>query len=83
MFRRYGQERVGSDKKIISWMPIVDITHFISATSRRLIENYSLSHNLDLPDALIAAICLKLKLPLYTLNTKHFKYIPELNLYRN
>lgn len=45
-------------------------------------ETYSLSHNLNLPDALIAATALSHDVQLYTLNLKDFRFIPGLNLYR-
>jgi predicted nucleic acid-binding protein len=44
-------------------------------------ESYSLSHNLSLPDALIAATALVHNLELYTLNTKDFQFISNLKLY--
>lgn len=46
-----------------------------------LMEKYSLSHNLTLPDALIAATAIHHDLPLYTLNIKDFRYMPFLNLH--
>ncbi len=45
-----------------------------------LIKKYHLSHNLKIADCLIAAICINADLPLFTLNTKDFKYIPNLKL---
>jgi len=44
-------------------------------------EGYSLSHNLSIPDALIAATAMEHMLELYTLNTKDFQFIPGLMLY--
>ncbi len=43
---------------------------------------YSLSHNLDLPDALIASTAIIYDLELYTLNLKHFRYIDNLKLWK-
>ena len=48
-----------------------------------LMLKYSLSHNLDLPDALIAATAIVSDLELYTLNLKHFKYIDDIKLWNN
>ena len=42
---------------------------------------YNLSHSLDLADALIAATALENQLPLFTLNRKHFQYLPGLKLH--
>jgi len=44
-------------------------------------SRYSLSHKVSIPDMLIAATAISHDLELYTLNTKDFKFIPELNLY--
>lgn len=46
-----------------------------------LIETYALSHNLTIPDALIAATALRHQIPLYTFNTNDFKFITTLALY--
>jgi predicted nucleic acid-binding protein len=43
---------------------------------------YSKSHNLAIPDALIAATALILDLELATDNERHFKMIPDLNVKR-
>jgi hypothetical protein len=53
----------------------------ISAVFIQLMEAYSLSHKLGIPDALIAATALAHNLELYTLNEKDFQFIPDLKLY--
>ena len=53
----------------------------ISARFIELMSRYSLSHKVSIPDMLIAATAISHDLELYTLNTKDFKFIPELNLY--
>ena len=53
----------------------------ISEQSLSLIKKYSLSHRLQIPDALIAATALMLNIPLLTLNKKDFHYISGLQLY--
>ena len=47
-----------------------------------LMETYSLSHKLTLPDALIAATALVHTLELYTLNAKDFRFIADIQLYQ-
>jgi tRNA(fMet)-specific endonuclease VapC len=44
-------------------------------------EEYSLSHKLSLPDALIAATVLEHDLELYTLNVRDFGFISGLALF--
>ena len=53
----------------------------ISALFIELMSRYSLSHKVSIPDMLIAATAISHQLELYILNTKDFKFIPELNLY--
>jgi len=54
----------------------------ISNQAVRLIEQFSLSHNLNLPDALIASTSIFHDLELYTLNLKDFKFLENFKLYR-
>jgi predicted nucleic acid-binding protein len=53
----------------------------ISSLFIDLMRRYSLSHKASVPDMLIAATALSHDVALYTLNTKDFKFIPDLNLY--
>ncbi len=45
-----------------------------------LINNYALSHNMAIYDAIIAATCMVYDLPLCTHNQKDFRYLDELSL---
>jgi predicted nucleic acid-binding protein len=54
----------------------------ISSLFIDLMRCYSLSHKVPVPDMLIAATAISHDVMLYTLNTKDFKFIPDLNLYR-
>ena len=47
----------------------------------QLMETYSLSHKLSIPDALIAATALVHKVELFTFNVKDFHFIPNLALF--
>lgn len=49
----------------------------------QLMERYSLSHKLTIPDALIAATALVNNVNLYTLNVKNFSFIEGINLHLN
>ena len=53
----------------------------ISFLGISLYKKYKLSHNLDMPDSLIAATSIELGLPLFTYNKKDFHYIPGICLY--
>ncbi|MEN8122483.1 MAG: PIN domain-containing protein [Bacteroidota bacterium] len=57
---------------------VIPINEKISKNFIDLMLEYTLSHNLDLPDALIASTAIIYDLELYTLNKKHFRYIDNL-----
>ena len=54
----------------------------ISKMAVDFVESYCLSQKLTLPDALIAATAIYHNIELFTLNTKDFKFIPNLKLYQ-
>ena len=66
----------------IAQLNLTPLNEIISEQFLKLMQQYSLSHRLDIPDALIAATALVNDLELYTLNVKHFKYIHKLKLYQ-
>ena len=68
-------------EKDIQSLKVLPITERISSHFMNLMLKYSLSHNLDLPDALIASTAIVNGLELYTLNLKHFKYIDSLKIW--
>jgi predicted nucleic acid-binding protein len=55
--------------------PTPTITH----KAIELLEGFTLSHGLQMGDALIAATAIEHQLSLLTCNIKHFKFIPDLN----
>ncbi len=67
--------------KDLSHLELLHIDQPIGALHLKLMTDYSLSHNLNLPDAFIAATAIHHDIPLYTLNKKDFKYISGLQLY--
>ena len=69
-------------KKHLSSLHQLPLDVAISNMFLRLMETYSLSHKLNIPDALIAATTIVHKLELYTMNTKDFRFISGLKLYQ-
>ena len=59
----------------------ISLDNEISFLGINLYKKYKLSHNLDMPDSLIAATAIELDLPLFTYNKKDFRYIPGIRLY--
>ena len=74
------KREVGIIKKAFSDFEIVEVSESISIKARNLIEKYTKSHGLLIPDALIGATALELELPLYTANIKDFQFLPDLVL---
>jgi len=52
----------------------------MSTASTEMIFEYAKSHNLTIPDSLIASTAISENLKLFTLNLKDFRYIDSLNL---
>jgi len=68
-------------KNLDQWIiALLDID--ITLTSFSLIEKYSLSHGLALPDSIIAATALSTNLDLFTYNVKDYKFISGLKLFK-
>ncbi len=65
----------------LSELRILEIDNEIGNEFIKLMSTYSLSHNLSLPDGLIAATAIVHDTPFYTLNTKDFKFISGLKLW--
>ena len=69
-------------QKHLDLLQNIPIDRSISEQFIQLMANYSLSHKLTIPDALIAATALANDLELYTLNIKDFRFIENIRLYR-
>ena len=68
-------------KQHLSLLHQLHIDVRISAQFLQLMETYSLSHKLSIPDAMIAATAMVHGLNLYTLNKKDFQFISGLSLH--
>ncbi|MEY4875313.1 MAG: hypothetical protein RL708_462 [Bacteroidota bacterium] len=63
----------------------INVLHFdeaISFLAMNLISKFHLSHGLEIPDAIIAATAMNYNIPLFTYNTKDFKFISGLKLHK-
>ena len=61
----------------------IPIDRPISEQFIQLMAQYSLSHKLTIPDAMIAATALTHNISLYTLNLKDFRFIQGLKIYES
>jgi len=59
---------------------IIPIDSAISARAMFLVEEYALSHNMQMADALIAATALDLGATLITANDRHYRHIDGLDI---
>lgn len=59
---------------------VIQIDEFISTKAMFYVEQYSLSHSMELADALIGATAVTKQIPLATGNEKHYKHLPEIKI---
>jgi len=70
-------------KKKIKNYNIIHFDQTASALAIQLVEKFKLSHNLLIPDAIIASTALVYDLTLYTYNLKDFMFIPGIKLFKS
>lgn len=78
---QHKKEMMDMQKKIKQY----NIIHFNEEVSKHaveLINKFKLSHNLQIPDAIIGAMSVTYNLQLFTYNKKDFSFIPGINLYQ-
>ncbi len=61
---------------------IIQVDELISTKAMFYVEQYTLSHSMELADALIGASAVIKQLPLLTGNEKHYKHLPEIRINR-
>jgi predicted nucleic acid-binding protein len=59
---------------------VIQIDEFISTKAMFYVEQYALSHSMELADALIGASSVTKQIPLVTGNEKHYKHLPEIEI---
>lgn len=67
-------------QKFLVEFEIVQLNNRISLKAVELFEDFRLSHGVMIPDMLIAATAITLKIPLLSKNKKDFRFIDQLNL---
>ncbi len=67
-------------EKFVSLFQTLQLTQEISIKSIQLIKAFAKSHNLNIPDSLIAATAIEYRCKLFTYNLKDFKFIDKLEL---
>jgi predicted nucleic acid-binding protein len=69
-------------KKDITNIQVLEMNEDISFLFVKLVADYTLSHKLAIPDAIIAATALSYKIPLFTHTQKDFRFISGLKFYK-
>jgi tRNA(fMet)-specific endonuclease VapC len=67
--------------QLLEFLPITELDTDTAVLAFRLIDTLSLKTKLNISDAFIAATAIVNQQKLWTLNTKHFRRIPDLKLY--
>jgi len=69
-------------KALKQWqVKTIYIDNEISALALFYVEEYFLSHSMQLADALIGATCANFGMTLYTANNKHYQVIKDLDIF--
>jgi predicted nucleic acid-binding protein len=65
-------------KKKLKYFDVIQFDDLISEKAIELIENFRLSHNLQIPDAIIGATAIVHQIPFFTYNFKDFRFMPNI-----
>ncbi|MBI5914204.1 MAG: type II toxin-antitoxin system VapC family toxin [Bacteroidetes bacterium] len=76
------KEMAGMVKKLAQFK-ILHFDEAVSTLALAFIQDFKLSHELTIPDAVIGAMAVEYGLPLHTYNLKDFRYLPGIVLYQN
>jgi len=68
-------------KKNIRFFDVIHLSATISLKAIDYIERFRLSHNLQIPDAIIGATAAITGIDLFTYNTKDFEFLPDVRIY--
>ena len=72
------EQRFEVTRELIDMFELVPVDGLVATTSGKFLAKYRASHGLEPMDAIIAATASTNDAALFTLNTKHFKYIDGL-----
>ncbi len=78
---RNKQELKAFQKMVKSWgIKVIYVDEDISAKALFYMEEYFLSHSLEIADSLIASTCTKYGLTLISANDKHYRILKDLDI---
>lgn len=65
-------------ERFFAAFPVMGTDALVAKIAGQLVNQYRKSHNVEIPDAIIAATCIVTEAGLYTLNIKHYPMFKEL-----
>ena len=68
-------------KNKITRYNVIHFNELVSDKAVELVHAYKLSHNLQIPDAIIGAMSIVYNLPLFTYNKRDFNFLSGIKLY--
>lgn len=76
------KEELNAFKKALGILnvKVIQIDELVSTKAMFFVEQYTLSHSMELADALIGATSIIKNIPLLTGNDKHYKFLPEIDI---
>ena len=76
----FDKAEINKLEKFIALFQVIHISERISSQAVKLVKTYAKSHNLDIPDSLIASSAIVNNCQLFTHNRKDFRYIEQVEL---
>jgi predicted nucleic acid-binding protein len=76
------KQELAQMKKKIRFYDVVQMDNAISQKAIEFIENFKLSHGLQIPDAIIGATAVVHQIPLFTYNIRDFHFLPTIILHQ-
>ena len=80
-FGAFNKSELSKIKKVLEKFILLPMDENISTLFTEIMHDYSLSHKISIPDALIASTAIFSHSKLYTINKKDFSFIKGLQLY--
>ena len=80
-FGALNKRELAKIKSRLQKLEIINLDQKVTETAINMIERYSKSHSLHIPDALIAATAICRGMQLLTYNVKDFKFVEGIRLY--
>lgn len=65
-------------ERFFSVFPVIGVDALIAKIAGKLVNQYRKSHNVEIPDAIIAATCIASETGLRTLNIRHYPMFKDL-----